>query len=76
LGANSKQGWWLFAFLLGFTFFVAGLAYLGIIFTVLGLALLIGSAVGLHSIKPLEFQTETSIVTQAEQPRPKQRQAL
>ena len=76
MGANSKQGWWLFAFLLGFTFFVAGLAYLGIIFTILGLALLIGSAVGFYSIKPLEFLTETSIVTDAPQPRPKQKQAL
>jgi membrane-bound ClpP family serine protease len=54
MGANTKQGWLLFLFIVGFTFLVAGLAYLGFIFAVAGLALFIVSLVGLHQIKPLE----------------------
>jgi membrane-bound ClpP family serine protease len=54
MGANSKQGWFLFLFLIGFTFVVAGLIYLGVIFALVGLAFLIASLVGLHQIKPLE----------------------
>jgi uncharacterized membrane protein YhaH (DUF805 family) len=55
MGANSKQGWFLFLFMIGFTFLVAGFAYLGVIFALVGLALLIASLVGLHQIKPLEY---------------------
>ena len=40
MGANSKQGWFLFLFLIGFTFLVAGLAYLGFIFACGGIGLL------------------------------------
>jgi hypothetical protein len=54
MGANSKQGWCLFAFLIGFTFLPAGLAYLGPIFTVIGLLCLIGASIGFFRIKPLE----------------------
>jgi hypothetical protein len=54
MGANSKQGWYLFIFLLGFTFLPAGLVYLGPIFSLIGLACLIASCVGFYQIKPLE----------------------
>jgi hypothetical protein len=54
MGANSKQGWYLLLFLIGFTFLPAGLAYLGPIFSLVGLACLIASAVGFYRIKPLE----------------------
>jgi hypothetical protein len=54
MGANSKQGWCLLTFLVGFTFLVAGLAYLGPLFSLAGLACLIGSLVGFYRIKPLE----------------------
>jgi hypothetical protein len=54
MGANTKQGWCLFAFLIGFTFLPAGLAYLGPIFSVIGLVCLIGSMIGFVRIKPLE----------------------
>ncbi len=57
MGANSKQGWYLLVFLVGFTFLVAGLAYLGIIFTLIGVAGLIASFAGFYSIKPLEHAT-------------------
>ena len=60
MGANSKQGWFLFLFLIGFTFLVAGLAYLGFIFAVAGLACLIASLVGFYQIKPLETGPEQS----------------
>ena len=39
MGANSKQGWYLLLFLVGFTFLVAGLVYLGPIFSLFGLGL-------------------------------------
>ncbi len=54
MGANSKQGWLLFLFMIGFTFLVAGLAYLGFIFALAGVGFLIASLIGLHQIKPLE----------------------
>ena len=54
MGANSKQGWCLLFFLVGFTFLPAGLAYLGPVFTLIGLAILIGSVIGFYRIKPLE----------------------
>jgi len=54
MGANSKQGWCVFLFLIGFTFLVAGLAYLGLIFALAGLIILIISLVGFYQIKPLE----------------------
>jgi len=63
MGANSRQGWFLFMFLIGFTFVVAGLAYLGLVFALVGLAFLIASLVGLHQIKPLENGSEVEPVT-------------
>lgn len=54
MGANSKQGWCLFVFLIGFAFLPAGLAYLGPLFTLIGLACLVGSLVGFYSIKQPE----------------------
>jgi hypothetical protein len=54
MGANSMQGWCLLVFFAGFSFFVAGLAYLGLMFAFIGLAAVVGSAVGLYRIKPLE----------------------
>jgi hypothetical protein len=58
MGANSKQGWFLFLFLIGFTFLVAGLAYLGFIFALAGLGCLIVAMVGFHQIRPLEEGSE------------------
>ena len=58
MGANSKQGWFLFLFLIGFTFLTAGLAYLGFIFALGGLVCLISSLVGFHQIRPLESGDE------------------
>ncbi len=55
MGANSKQGWYLFLFLIGFTFLPAGLVYLGFVFALVGLACLIVSVVGFYQIRPLEF---------------------
>lgn len=54
MGANRKQGWCLFGFLIGFTFVPAGLAGLGVIFVLIGLACLIGSLAGFIQIKGLE----------------------
>lgn len=54
MGANSQQGWALLLFLIGFTFFPAGLFALGPIFVLVGLASLIVSAVWFYRIKPLE----------------------
>jgi hypothetical protein len=56
MGANSKQGWYLFLFLIGFTFLPAGIVYLGPIFSLIGLGCLIASCVLFYQIKPLEFQ--------------------
>ena len=72
MGANSKQGWYLFLFILGFTFLPAGLAYLGPLFTLAGLVCLIGSLIGLYRIKPLEHATspELSVVPPASSPKP------
>jgi hypothetical protein len=54
MGANSTQGWCLFVFLVGFTSLVVGLAYLGPLFSLAGLACLIGSLIGFFRVKPLE----------------------
>jgi hypothetical protein len=54
MGANSKQGWLLFIFIIGFTSLVAGVAYLGALFTLFGLVALVASLIGFHQIKPLE----------------------
>ena len=72
MGANSKQGWYLFLFILGFTFLPAGLAYLGPILSLLGLVCLIASLVGFHRIKPLEDAAtpELSMVPPSVSPKP------
>jgi hypothetical protein len=72
MGANSKQGWYLFLFILGFTFLPAGLAYLGPLFTLAGLVCLIWSLVGFYRIKPLEHAAgpELSVVPPASSPKP------
>lgn len=62
MGANRKQGWCLLAFLIGFTFTPAGLAGLGPIFTLAGLACLIGALVGFIQIKALEHAGVASAV--------------
>ena len=54
MGANSQQGWALFLFLIGFTFFPAGLYGLGPVFALAGLACLIVSTIWFIRIKPLE----------------------
>ncbi len=56
MGANRQQGWALLLFILGFTFVPAGLFALGPIFTIAGLACLIGSLVWCVKLKPLEHQ--------------------
>lgn len=66
MGANSKQGWYLLLFLIGFTFLPAGLAYLGYFFALVGLACLIVSLIGFYQIRPLEFEgAETQSVSVA-----------
>jgi hypothetical protein len=54
MGANRQQGWALLLFLVGFTFFVAGLFALGPLFWIVGFVCLIASAVWCYRIKPLE----------------------
>ena len=58
MGANSQQGWYLFLFLIGFTFLTAGLAYLGAIFTLIGALALVASIIGFIQIRPLEFEAD------------------
>jgi len=64
MGANSKQGWYLFLFLIGFTFVPAGLAYLGFLFALAGLACLVAAVVGFISIKPLEHATPAAVTAE------------
>ena len=62
MGANRQQGWSLLLFLVGFTFLVAGLFALGAIFSTVGLACLIASAIWCYRIKPLEHEgTEPAV---------------
>ena len=58
MGANRQQGWYLFLFLVGFTFLPAGLAYLGAIFTLIGALALVASIIGFIQIRPLEFEAD------------------
>jgi len=66
MGANSKQGWYLLLFLIGFTFLPAGLAYLGAIFTLLGAVAMIAAIVGFIQIRPLEFDADKAEVDKAD----------
>ncbi len=72
MGANRKQGWYLLVFIIGFTFLPAGVAYLGPIFSLAGLACLIVSMVGFYRIKPLEHAVtpELSVVPPTAPPKP------
>lgn len=73
MGANSRQGWYLLVFIVGFTFLVAGLDYLGPLFSLVGLACLIGSLVGFYRVKPLEHAATLeplSVVPPAVAPKP------
>ena len=54
MGANRRQGWALFLFLVGFTFLPAGLLSLGALFSIVGIVCLIASSVMFIAIKPLE----------------------
>ena len=58
MGANSKQGWCVFLFLVGFTSLPAGIVYLGFIFTLIGAAAMVASIVGFIQIKPLEYEVD------------------
>jgi membrane-bound ClpP family serine protease len=60
MGANSQQGWAMLLFVVGFTFFVAGLFALGPLFSIVGLVCLIVSAVWCYRIKPLEHLEQGS----------------
>lgn len=62
MAANRQQGSYLLVFLLGFTFFPAGLIawsshpILAVLLTLAGFALLIHSFVGFRRIKHLEYE--------------------
>ncbi len=65
MAANRQQGSCLAEFIVAFTMFPAGLVLLssgsramGILLTLVGLALLVHSAVGFYRIKKLEFSGE------------------
>jgi CHASE2 domain-containing sensor protein len=62
MAANKQQGNYLTVFLCAFTGFVAGLVLwsagdtgIGIVITLVSIALLLYSLVGFRKIKPLEF---------------------
>ncbi|MBZ5513424.1 MAG: hypothetical protein LAN62_00995 [Acidobacteriia bacterium] len=62
MAANRKQGSYLAEFIVAFTMFPAGLVLItsasrgiGTLLTIVGLGLLLHSAVGLYRIKKLEF---------------------
>ncbi len=62
MAANRKQGGYLAEFLAGFTAFPAGLVLLassshgmGVVATIVGLAMLVHSSIGFYRIKKLEF---------------------
>lgn len=75
MGANRQQGWSLLLFLVGFTFFVAGLFALGAIFSIVGLVCLIASAIWCYRLKPLEHQSEEPMHVEPVI-QPKKRQAV
>jgi hypothetical protein len=51
MGATSKQGWYLFIFIVGFTLGPAGLAGLGWPIALIGFGLMVAALVGFRSIK-------------------------
>ena len=64
MGANRQQGWSLLLFLVGFTFFVAGLFALGTIFSIVGLVCLIASSIWCYRLKPLEHEGTQAIAAE------------
>ena len=76
MGANRQQGWALLLFLVGFTFFVAGLFALGAVFSLVGLVCLIASAVWCYRIKPLEHQDREAVSSEAVSMPERKRQAV
>ncbi len=51
MGATSKQGWYLFVFIVGFTLTPGGLVALGWPVALIGLALMVAALAGFYSIK-------------------------
>ena len=51
MGATSKQGWYLFLFLVGFTLGPAGIFALGWLVALIGFAMVGGALAGFYSIK-------------------------
>ena len=51
MGATSKQGWFLFTFMVGFTLGPAGLLALGWPIALIGFGLMAGALAGFYSIK-------------------------
>jgi hypothetical protein len=51
MGATSKQGWYLFMFMVGFTIGPAGLVALGWPIALIGFGLMAAALAGFHSIK-------------------------
>jgi hypothetical protein len=51
MGSTAAQGWYLFAFILGFTLLPAGFVALGWPAALVGIVLLAVSLAGFHSIK-------------------------
>jgi len=51
MGATSKQGWYLFTFMVGFTLGPAGLLALGWPIALIGFALMAAALAGFYSIK-------------------------
>jgi hypothetical protein len=51
MGATSKQGWYLFIFMVGFTLGPAGLAGLGWPIALIGFGLMVAALAGFRSIK-------------------------
>ena len=51
MGATSKQGWYLFVFIVGFTLGPAGLVALGWPIALIGFGLMIAALAGFYSIK-------------------------
>jgi hypothetical protein len=61
MGSTSKQGWFLFAFIVGFTLGPAGLFGLGWLMALVGFAIMIGALVGFYSIKEKKPTTQNSL---------------
>jgi hypothetical protein len=51
MGATSKQGWYLFTFIVGFTLGPAGLLALGWPVALIGFGLMVAALAGFYSIK-------------------------